>query len=78
MKQREIIVDDVRWQCVQAFEGVHTESTKKAAKILKGEDNVDVVCTPSGGAQTRRLSLPVGWNESMSDDDLKKSLDGAG
>ena len=64
------------WVCVQAYAGLQAqgevnEELKEDAVRVEGEgDRVEVVCTPSGGAQTVRLRLPGGWEESYSEEEL--------
>lgn len=76
MKQREVQdQNNTRWQCVQAFAGIETKVTEKAAqKGETAEGNVTVICTPSGGAQTVRLEVSANWMEEMSNDELLKSI----
>jgi hypothetical protein len=74
MKQREIREEGITWQCVQAFGGVESLSDKKIDDLTSDRGKVEVICTPSGGAQTIRLSLPSSWLESMSDDELRTAI----
>ncbi|MBT1706235.1 hypothetical protein KK060_23305 [Fulvivirgaceae bacterium PWU20] len=76
MKQREVQGDDnVRWTCVQAFAGVEGKLSDKATKLSQQDGgNVEVVCTPSGGAQTVRLQLNEDWIEETSDQDLIQAI----
>ncbi len=68
------------WTCVQAYAGLQAkEGGGEAAARAEGEDGrVEVVCTPSGGAQTVRLQLPGGWDESYSDEELLREIEAAG
>lgn len=60
--------DNVRWQCVEAYSAV------AGSEEILNDSMVTVVCTPSGGAQTVRLQLQKGWNESLSDEDLSNRI----
>ena len=72
MKQREVQdADNVRWTCVQALSGGTGALAEEAAEKIEGDDGtVPVVCTPSGGATSVRVTLKRGWEESVSDDAL--------
>ena len=72
MKQREVQdAENVRWVCVQALAGVGGAAAEAAADRLESDaGTVPVVCTPSGGAQSVRVELSRGWEESASDDDV--------
>lgn len=76
MKQREVQdSDNVKWVCVQALSGVSRDiSDLTEEKIENGKGEVEVVCTPSGGAQTKRIHLPKEWNESLSDEQLVAAI----
>lgn len=68
-----------RWTCVQAYAGLSQdggegEAAKRADEKETG-GRVEVVCTPSGGAQTVRLRLPEGWEENYSDEDLLREIE---
>ena len=77
MKMREVNdSDNVRWTCVQALSGVKKVSEEKAAEASGVENgHVEIVCTPSGGAQTVRITLPLDWEEQVSDDQLLKEIE---
>lgn len=79
MNQREVQDDEnVRWVCVQALAGLGGEAAERAASRLENDEGlVPVVCTPSGGAQSVRLELPRGWEESVSDDELRSAIGAA-
>lgn len=49
------------WTCLEAFAGLGSDAAKDAAARIAGPGNVAVVCTPSGGARSVRLSLPPDW-----------------
>jgi hypothetical protein len=71
---REITTTDgTRWTCAQAYAGL--EDTAPGAGTPAPKDPVKVVCTPDGGAQTVRLSLPGNWHEAVSDDELAKAIE---
>jgi len=68
---------NTRWSCVQAHAGLTTGETDAATQALArvpGTDKVTVVCTPSGGAQTRRLELASDWETSLSDEALAEAI----
>ncbi|MDF1504259.1 hypothetical protein [Roseisolibacter sp. H3M3-2] len=59
---REVTDEDgLTWSCVEALAD-------------PGEGKVAVVCTPSGGAQSERLELPVDWRTSLDDAALLAEL----
>lgn len=76
MKQREVRdADGVQWVCVQAMGGIEGRAGAEAAARIETDDGrVPVVCTPSGGAETARVEMPRGWEESASDDDLLRAI----
>jgi hypothetical protein len=74
MKQREIREGRTTWQCVQAYGGLENTSNKKIEDLTINQGNVEVICTPSGGAQTLRIMLPSSWAEDASDEDLKMAI----
>ena len=69
------------WVCVQAYAGLEAqgegdeELKETAARVEGGAERFEVVCTPSGGAQTVRLQLPGGWDESYSDEELLREIE---
>ena len=77
MKSREVTDNrNTRWSCVQAFAGTNGDAAKEAIQRTensKGE--VEVICTPSGGAQTVRLRLDQQWAESVSDEALVSAIE---
>lgn len=76
MIQREVQDGEgTRWTCVQALSGLDAEAA--AEKLENDAGEVPVVCTPSGGAQSVRVMLPRGWDESMSDEALLGAIAGA-
>lgn len=51
------------------------KTSEKAAEVSEtGNGKVTVVCTPTGGAKTVRLKLPVTWEEEMTDDALLDAI----
>ena len=72
MKQREVTdKDNIKWTCVQAYGGMQQKSLEKATELAENkEGTVTVVCTPSGGAQTVRLTLAEDWETALEDDAL--------
>ena len=72
MTQREVTdQNNTTWTCVQAYGGLSGKAAEKAAEITETDDGkVPVVCTPSGGAQSVRLSLPTDWETQVSDEEL--------
>jgi hypothetical protein len=77
MKSREVTdSNNTRWSCVQAFAGTNGDAAKEALERTensKGE--VEVICTPSGGAQTVRLRLDQQWAENLSDETLVSAIE---
>jgi hypothetical protein len=67
--------DGTKWQCVEALEGMNGNLAQKAEQVNGESENVVVVCTPSGGAQTVRVQLPKSWKESMTDNELAEAID---
>jgi hypothetical protein len=58
---REITDEDgVTWTCIQAFAGLGNDPEKTDAARVEGTETCfHVVCTPSGGARSVRVELPV-------------------
>ncbi|HEX8558203.1 MAG TPA: hypothetical protein VF668_08885 [Pyrinomonadaceae bacterium] len=79
--QREVQdAEGTKWVCAQAYAGLAQEGEgaggARAAGKGEGEDGrFDVVCTPSGGAQTVRLRLRAGWEDELSDEDLLREIE---
>ena len=72
--QREVMDEEKRtWTCVQAYAGLGMTGPAAERAEATGEP-VTVVCTPSGGAQTVRLSLAPDWSTAMSDDALLEAI----
>ena len=76
MKQREVQdKDGMRWTCVQALGGGSAALADAAAERLEAPDGtMPVVCTPSGGAETVRVQLPVGWDDATTDEALLEAI----
>ena len=75
--QREVTdSDNTTWTCVQAYAGLGTQGPAAALAERAAEDGkpLPVVCTPTGGAQSVRLSLAADWHAGMSDDDLLEAI----
>ncbi len=67
--------DGVTWTCVQALAGVSPTAAKTVAAQLAGTDDAyAVVCTPSGGARSVRLALPVQWDTVLDDEALLAAI----
>ncbi|HEX8397101.1 MAG TPA: hypothetical protein VF644_06725 [Pyrinomonadaceae bacterium] len=63
------------WSCIQAYAGLSNNAEKREAARVEGEpDLVEVVCTPSGGAQTVRLQLAGDWENKLSDEELLSEI----
>lgn len=68
--------EGITWSCVQAYAGLSNNREKQEAARVAGEpDLIEVVCTPSGAAQTVRLQLPSDWENSLSDEDLLAEIE---
>ena len=76
MKQREVTdSQNTRWVCVQAFAGVSGATADEASELAVSDaGTVTVVCTPDGGAQTKRLELAQDWESSVSDAQLLAAI----
>ena len=72
MEQREITDQEgITWTCVQAYAAGGGARAEKAARLAENKDQeVPVICTPGGGAQTVRLRLPANWMEGLSDKEI--------
>jgi hypothetical protein len=68
--------EGIAWTCIQAFAGLGNDPEKRQAATLDASGAVQVVCTPSGGARSRRLALPADW-EGMDDAALLRALETA-
>lgn len=68
--------EGITWTCIQAYAGLSNDAEKQEAARVEGEpDLVEVVCTPSGGAQTVRLQLQGDWESRLSDEDLLNKIE---
>lgn len=75
MKQRQVQDDEnIIWDCVEAYSGLSPEMADRSKASDKDAGEVTVVCTPSGGAQTVRLSLPPDWLEEITDETLLRTI----
>jgi len=79
MKQRTVQDEgNTTWTCVEAFSGGSQKAAKAAKSLTKdAEGNVTVVCTPSGGEQSVRVSLPEAWIDKTSDQALLDAIQSA-
>lgn len=79
MRQREVTDGEgTTWVCVQAYAGLEQDGEgKEAARVGGAEDLFEVVCTPSGGAQTVRVQLAGGWESAYSDEELLREIEAA-
>ena len=74
--EREVIdQENVQWKCIQAFAGTNGKAAQEAAELATDGETVDVICTPSGGAQTVRLKLNKEWADTLSDEELLKKIE---
>jgi hypothetical protein len=73
---RELSTDEgITWACVEAYAGLSENAGNKNLARVEGSENlVQVVCTPSGGAQTVRLRLPKDWESKYSDEELLREI----
>lgn len=63
------------WSCIQAYAGLSNDAEKRdAARVEDAPHLVEVVCTPSGGAQTVRLQLQSDWENNLSDEELLSEI----
>ncbi|MDQ4120542.1 MAG: hypothetical protein M3209_03745 [Acidobacteriota bacterium] len=63
------------WSCIQAYAGLSNDAEKQEAARVEGEaDLIEVVCTPSGRAQTVRLRLASDWEKNLSDEELLSEI----
>lgn len=73
---REVTAPDgIIWTCIQAFAGLGKDPVKAEAARVDGEANAfQVVCTPSGGAQSVRIELPGDWEQTISEEQLLDTI----
>jgi hypothetical protein len=78
MKQKEVTdKQNTKWTCVEAYSMLQPKTAEKAAALSENEaGNVNVVCTPTGGAKTVRLELAHGWQD-MNDERLIEEIQNA-
>lgn len=76
MNQREVTdTEGTTWTCVQAYSAGTDKKAEEVAKRTEGNSKqIPVVCTPSGGAQSVRLKLPLDWLEQLSNEELIKKI----
>lgn len=74
--QREVTDEEgIKWVCVQAYEGLTGKEENRKFSQVEGEENLfQVVCTPSGAAQTVRLQLAGEWEHRCSDEELLREI----
>lgn len=69
----------VTWTCVQAYAGLSGKAgSDEAARVEGTRDLYEVVCTPSGGAQTVRLELKGDWESACSEEELLREIESRG
>ena len=75
MKQREIRdSENVQWQCVQPLSG-SAKTEQLSQEILTTKDSqIEIVCTPSKGAMSVRIEVPIGWENELSDEQLLEKV----
>ena len=67
--------DGITWTCIQAFSGLGKDMEKvEAARVDGKADAFQVVCTPSGGAQSVRIELPGNCERRTSDEELLEKI----
>ncbi|WP_244538756.1 hypothetical protein [Methylobacterium sp. ap11] len=72
-EQRDVTTQDgTAWTCIEAL----ADMPEAAKEKLAGEGRRAVVCTPSGGAHSVRLSLAEDWR-GMADADLAAAIEAA-
>lgn len=76
MNQKEVTdADGTTWTCVQAYGATTDKKAEEVAKRTEGNSKqIPVVCTPSGGAKSVRLQLPLNWLEQLPDEELLKKI----
>jgi hypothetical protein len=69
--------DGITWTCIQAFSGLGKDPDRMEAARVDGEaDGFQVVCTPSGGAQSVRIELLGDWEQAISEELLLDMIQG--
>jgi hypothetical protein len=68
--------DGTTWSCVPPYQGLGSgdEGMPDAARVDGAEDRYYLVCTPSGGAQSVRITVPGDWERALSDEALVASI----
>ncbi len=70
--------EGITWSCEQAFAGLSDErASEAAARRVADGDGIAVVCTPSGGAQSVRVTLPEDWETALEEDALLREIHAA-
>ena len=67
--------ENVRWKCIQAFAGTNGKAAQEAVELAANGVEVEVICTPTGGAQTVRLKLDKDWADRLSDEELVRKIE---
>lgn len=76
MKQRQVQdKGNTIWDCVEAFSAISNGNMQKTAALSPDKGMVDVVCTPSGGAQSVRLRVAEDWLEKMTEEKLLAAIE---
>lgn len=65
--------ENTTWSCVEAYAGL--KSDEQTQEVKNPNETVEVICTPSGGAQTVRLKLNADWETALSDEDLLTEIE---
>ena len=68
--------DGTTWSCTPAYAGLATEegTLPEAARVEGRDDAYWIVCTPSGGAQTVRITAPAEGEGGWSDEQLTTAI----
>ncbi len=67
--------DGTTWTCTPAFAGLAADGAMPdAARVPGTDDCYHLVCTPSGGAQSVRLTVPEDWETALSDEALVERI----
>jgi hypothetical protein len=64
--------DGTVWSCVPPYQGLagDDEGMPDAARVEGADDRYYLVCTPSGGAQSVRITVAGDWATAMSDEQV--------
>lgn len=66
--------EGVQWNLAEAYAGL----SEGRAEGVPTPETVEVVATPSGGAQTRRLTVRGDWESALDDGELVSRIADAG